>query len=297
MVDCSSDRQYLARCAYGDSEKSIEVHGAKMETFNVDIRKNGAMRNRAMVLSSLTGLCAAAGVAAVAVGAPQMLIGLQSVRSLPCMILCTVAGGVCLAYVSTSSFSFERTIYDLELQREMWEIDNHLSGELQEMLAIYKGQGLTEEEALIVTRIFARQKTVFANLMMVEELGYSRLEPPTTSEAAMNVGGPAIMGFMIGVATPLLCLAGSLLAFSCGQGDSVGSNCRGAVAGSSVLATRTKLLGAGIFCTCNAVLSYVQTEVFFGAYAHMPALIHTTVSNAIGIGSVFGLCYLAARWA
>lgn len=297
MVDCGSDRQYQARCAYGNPEKSIEIHGAKMETFNVDIRKNGAMRNRAMVLSGLAGLCTAAGAVAVAVGAPQLPGRLRGLRDAPCMALWTAAGGLCLAYVSTSSFSFERAIYDLEYRREMWEIENHLSGEVQEMLSIYKSQGLTEEEALIVTRIFARQKTVFANLMMVEELGYSRLEPPTTSEAVTNVGVPAVMGFVIGVATPLLCLAGALRASSCGQSSSMSADCGGAVPGPSAVTTQAKLLGAGIFCMCTAVLSYVQTEVFFGAYAHAPALLHTTVSNAAGIGSVFGLSYLAARLA
>ncbi|GET90504.1 hypothetical protein, conserved [Leishmania tarentolae] len=297
MVDCGSDRQYQARCAYGNPEKSIEIHGAKMETFNVDIRKNGAMRNRAMVLSALAGLCTAAGAVAVFVGAPHLLGGLRGSRDAPCMILWTVAGGVCLAYVSTSSFSFERAIYDLEFRREMWEIENHLSGEVQEMLSIYKSQGLTEEEALIVTRIFAQQKTVFANLMMVEELGYSRLEPPTTSEAVTNVGVPALMGFVIGVATPLLCLAGALRTGFREQGGGIHADGGDAVPGLSAVTTRAKLLGAGIFCMCTAVLSYVQTEVFFGAYAHAPALLHATVSNAAGIGSVFALSYFAARWA
>ncbi|KAG5490342.1 hypothetical protein JKF63_00462 [Porcisia hertigi] len=297
MVDSFSDRQNEARRAFGDPEKSIEIHGAKMETFNVDIRKNGAMRNRAMVLSGLAGLCTAAGAVAVAVGAPHLFCGVRCVPNMPRIVLLMVAGGVCVAYVSTSAFSFERTIYDLELRREMWEIENHLSGEVQEMLSIYKSQGLTEEEALIVTRIFARQKTVFANLMMVEELGYSRLEPPTTSEAVMNVGVPAIMGFVIGVAAPILSLAGVMHAISGGHGSGEGNVAGGAATDVSTLATRTRVLGAAIFCVCNAALSYMQTEVFFGAYAHAPALMHTAVSNAAGIGSVFALTYLAARLA
>ncbi|KAK7200274.1 VIT family [Novymonas esmeraldas] len=284
----SSDRLNQARRAYGDSEKSIEVHGAKMETFNVDIRKNGAMRNRAMVLSSLAGVCAAAGTVAVALGAPSVCSSLRDLRNVPRMVLAAVAGGVSIAYVSTSAFSFERAIYDLELQRELWEIENHFSGEVQEMLVIYKAQGLTEEEALIVTRIFARQKSVFANLMMVEELGYSRLEPPTTGEAVTNVGVPAVVGFVLGVTAPLACLAGLAHVF---RGDDPASG------GPSALSTRAKVLGTGVFCLCNAALSYAQTEVFFGAYAHAPALIHTTVSNGVGIGSIFGLSYLAARCA
>lgn len=74
MADYSSDRQRQARQAYGNPEKSIEIHGVTMETFNLDIRKNGAMRNRALVLSSLAGLCAAAGMVAVAVALPTRCV-------------------------------------------------------------------------------------------------------------------------------------------------------------------------------------------------------------------------------
>jgi vacuolar iron transporter family protein len=283
MADYSSDRQRQARQAYGNPEKSIEIHGASMETFNLDIRKNGAMRNRALVLSSLAGLCTAAGVVAVVMGAPNMLQTMWKLRNMSKVLVWTVAGGVSIAYVVTSSFSFERQIYDLELRREIWEIENHLSGELQEMISIYRGLGLSEEEALIVTRIFAKQKTLFANLMMVEELGYSRLEPPTTSEALTNAGMPAVLGFVVGLVTPLLPLMGVLTS--------------AANVGPTGLTTRAKLLSAGVFLACNALVSYVQTEIFFGAYARAPVLMRTTLSNAAGVGSVFGLSYMASRYA
>lgn len=199
------------------------------------------------------------------------------------VLVWTVAGGVTIAYVVTSSFSFERQIYDLELKREIWEIENHLSGELQEMIAIYRGLGLSEEEALIVTRIFAKQKKLFANLMMVEELGYSRLEPPTTTEALTNAGLPAVVGFAVGLVTPLASLMGVL------------SNAVNV--GPTGLTTRAKLFSASVFFACNAIISYVQTEIFFGAYAHAPVLLRTTLANAVGVGSVYGLSYMAARYA
>lgn len=283
MADYSSDRQRQAREAYGNAAKSIEAHGVAMETFNLDIRKNGAMRNRALVLSSLAGLCAAAGVVAVAVGAPDAAHAMWKLRNVSKVLLWTVSGGVSIAYVVTSSFSFERQIYDLELKREIWEIENHLSGELQEMIAIYRGQGLTEEEALIVTRIFAKQKRLFANLMMVEELGYSRLEPPTTLEALTSAGVPAVVGFVLGLVTPLLPLAGLLA--------------RGTNFGPAGMSKKAKLLCGGVFLLSNALVSFVQTEIFFGAYAHAPVLMRTTLSNAVGISSVYGLSYMAARYA
>ncbi|KPI86790.1 hypothetical protein ABL78_4159 [Leptomonas seymouri] len=283
MADYSSDRQRQARQAYGNPEKSIEIHGLTMETFNFDIRKNGAMRNRALILSCLAGLCAAAGVVAAAIGAPDVLHTMRRLRSMPRVVVWAVTGGVSIAFVVTSSFSFERHIYDLELRRELWEIENHLSGELQEMITIYRGLGLSEEDALIVTRIFAKQKKLFANLMMVEELGYSRLEPPTTSEALTNAGLPAALGFVVGLVTPLVPLMGLL---------TNAANVR-----ATGLTTRAKLLCTGVFFVCNALVSYVQTEIFFGAYTHVPVVMRTTVSNAVGIGGVFGLSYMASRYA
>ncbi|KPA80607.1 putative mitochondrial hypothetical protein [Leptomonas pyrrhocoris] len=282
MADYSSDRQRQARQAYGDPEKSIEIHGMSLETFNLDIRKNGAMRNRALILSTLAGLCAAAGVVAVAIGAPDALRTMWKVRNMSKVVVWTVAGGVSIAYVVTSSFSFERQIYDLELKREIWEIENHLSGELQEMITIYRSLGLSEEEALIVTRIFAKQKKFFAYLMMVEELGYSRLEPPTTSEALTNAGVPSVLGFVVGLVTPLLPLMGVLTSV--------------ANVGPTGLTTHAKLLSAGVFLACNALVSYAQTEIFFGAYAHTPVLMRTTIANAVGISSVYGLSYMATRY-
>lgn len=276
------DRQHDARRAFGDREKSIEVHGAKMETFNVDIRKNGAMRNRAMVLSSLVGVCTAASVAAIAFSSPQVLpSSYLHPQSISRAVVAVVAGGLSIAFATTSSFAFEREIYDLELRREMWEIENHYAGELQEMITIYKGQGLSEEEALIVTRIFSKQKLMFANLMMVEELGYSRLEPPTAGEALTNAGLPAALGFVIGLATPTLPLLGILHLFHGQTNDSLATE------------KKVQICCASVFAMCSCILSYAQTEVFFGAYADFPVFIRTVLSNTAGIGCIYGLSYFS----
>lgn len=80
---------------------------------------------------------------------------------------------------------------------------------MQEMIQIYKAQGLSDQEALIVTRIFAKRKKSFAALMMVEELGYSRLDPLKLWEILVHVGLPTLclkaLSFTLPL-LPLLCL-------------------------------------------------------------------------------------------
>ncbi|EPY25714.1 hypothetical protein STCU_06529 [Strigomonas culicis] len=192
----------------------------------------------------------------------------------------TAATGVGLAFVATSCCTLERSIYDLELSRELWEIENHLAGELQEMISIYKNQGLSEEEALIVTKIFSKQKTLFAKLMMVEELGYSRLEPPTTREAFASAGAPIVAGFVLGFMVPLLPLVGSVRAI--GTGASADPK-----AGS--LSAAMLLLG-----TVGA--SMAQTEIFFGAYAHTSEVLKATASNVGGVVALFCSSYVVSRY-
>eukprot|EP01013_Petalomonas_cantuscygni_P036696 TRINITY_DN67394_c0_g1_i1.p1 TRINITY_DN67394_c0_g1~~TRINITY_DN67394_c0_g1_i1.p1 ORF type:complete len:308 (+),score=51.52 TRINITY_DN67394_c0_g1_i1:186-1109(+) len=58
----------------------------------------------------------------------------------------------------------------LERAREEWEVENNLEGEIEEMVEIYTGKGLPEEDARLVMTTLARYPQVFVDVMMVEEL-------------------------------------------------------------------------------------------------------------------------------
>lgn len=281
-MDYASERQSQARRAYGNPLLSVKVHGLKMEEFNVEIRKNGAMKNRSLILACLTGLCTSAVTSAAALGSPKLFYSLlNNAGHSSKLMMWTMTTGVGLAFVVTTCFTLERSIYDLELSRELWEIENHLAGELQEMISIYKNQGLSEEEALIVTKIFSKQKTLFAKLMMVEELGYSRLEPPTTKEAFLSAGAPIVAGYMLGFMVPLLPLVGSVRAIANG-GATADAKAGGLSAAMLLLGT----VGA----------SMAQTEIFFGAYAHTSEVLKATASNIGGVIALYGISYLVSRY-
>lgn len=284
MTDFNSDRQSEARRAYGDAELSKQVHGRMMETFNVDIRKNGAMRNRASVLGALAGLCTAASILAVARGAPHLVRAFLESDQVGKVLALALTGGLSLAFCVTVSFANERAVYELELKRELWEIDNHLSGELQEMIAIYRNQGLSEDEAHIVTRIFAKQRHLFAELMMVEELGYSRLQPPTVPEVITNASAPAVLGFFCGLVAPLVPLLVATKRLD------------GSAAGSLVpVAESVKRLSGCLVGLGAVVLSYLQSEVFFGAYTTKAIYLQTAAVNVAGIGSIYALSYALSK--
>ncbi|CCW59710.1 unnamed protein product [Phytomonas sp. EM1] len=304
-------RQDEARRAFGDVEQSILAHGRVMEAFNIEVRKNGALRNRAVVLAGSAGVCASAICLGFVRAAPWRFahfftfsdaggaLGAGSVAAQALkMFMVSAMMGLTLAITATTSFKLERDIYDLELRREIWEIENHLSGELQEMISIYKAQGLTEEEALIVTRIFAKEKDLFANLMMVEELGYSRLVPPRISEATMNVGIPTVVGYVFGSFAPMLSLLLPLTLVRSKDGMTSLRELRGTPA-ERVMSLVPRLLlnsmGEITLAACCAVMGSLHTEVFFGAYSHLKLRVQLIGMSLAGAGAVYALSFLTAK--
>lgn len=301
MTDYGSERQSNARRAFGDPEASIRAHGRMIESFNVDIRKNGAMQNRALVIAAAAGICSSASWLAILHSSPDLLAPLLRSSHALKAVGWVLASGLGLGYVIISTLGFERTIYDLELRRELWEIDNHLSGELQEMIEIYTHQGLSEEDALVVTRIFAKQKTLFAKLMMVEELGYSRLEPPTWQEAATSAALPSVVGYVLGLLTPFLPIFVSLRSFSHatasgGNGSVLQTSAGGRAVPAAAVAAAARWTGVAALCLTSTLVSVLQSEVFFGAYAQLHSTCRVAAMNLVGLGSVYALTYAAARY-
>lgn len=83
-------------------------------------------------------------------------------------------------YLGTKSeLAFRKKEHD----RELWEVRNNLEEEKQEMIDIYREQGMNEEDAKKVIEVLAqkRNEKAFVNIMMVEELG---LFPPGVDEDA-----------------------------------------------------------------------------------------------------------------
>mmetsp|Transcript_58420 Transcript_58420/g.137661 ORF Transcript_58420/g.137661 Transcript_58420/m.137661 type:complete len:276 (+) Transcript_58420:2-829(+) len=76
--------------------------------------------------------------------------------------------------------------YHRERQREEWETENYLEGEVAEMIELYSSRGLSAEEASTVVQIMSRNPRFFVDVMMLEELGLA----PGDAE-----GSPLVQGF------------------------------------------------------------------------------------------------------
>jgi vacuolar iron transporter family protein len=57
-----------------------------------------------------------------------------------------------------------------ERQREEWEVENYIEGEKKEMIAIYMRRGISAEDARTMVDIISKDKKIFVDIMMIEEL-------------------------------------------------------------------------------------------------------------------------------
>nr|CCC47223.1 conserved hypothetical protein, fragment [Trypanosoma vivax Y486] len=241
------------RRVFGDPARSRELHDRRMECFNVEIRQNSALRNRSLVVSSLVGLTSSAGVLGALCNTSLVEHG-EAARSITLLVNATI-GGIAIAYAVFRTLIFERVVYDIELKRELWEIDNHLGGEIQEMVAIYKAQGLSEDDATTITRIFAKHKSAFANLMR---------------EAIVDAAIPGTIGYTLGWMLPLFPL--TIKCISVGQRE---------------------LLSRCVLVIGTAAVSVAQSVVFYGSYLSVQRVAISMVWDLSATAILFGVARTA----
>ena len=74
----------------------------------------------------------------------------------------------------------EAEVAKRERDREKWELENFKEGEIREMVEIYKGKGMAEEDAELVMRVCAKYEDLFVDMMLVDELG---INPPDDDDS------------------------------------------------------------------------------------------------------------------
>jgi VIT1/CCC1 family predicted Fe2+/Mn2+ transporter len=74
----------------------------------------------------------------------------------------------------------EAEVAKRERDREKWELENFKEGEISEMVEIYKGKGMAEEDAELVMRVCAKYEDLFVDMMLVDELG---INPPDDDDS------------------------------------------------------------------------------------------------------------------
>lgn len=96
-------------------------------------------------------------------------------------------------YLSTKS---EEEYIKSEKKRELWEVDNNLEGEKQEMVEVYKARGLSEEDSRSLTETISKNREAFVSIMMIEELGMISSEEHPMKGALVTFFSFIFFGFL-----------------------------------------------------------------------------------------------------
>ncbi|CAN5827224.1 VIT1/CCC1 transporter family protein [soil metagenome] len=87
--------------------------------------------------------------------------------------------------------------YDSEYERELYEIDQMLEHEKDEVVEILENYGLTHEESLPIVESLAARPKDFADFMMRFELGLEKPNPKRAWQSGGTIGGAYIFGGLI----------------------------------------------------------------------------------------------------
>ena len=151
---------------------------------------------RAMVLGANDGIistaCLILGVAAA--DATRSTIITAGVAGL-------VAGAASMAIGEYVSVSSQRDAEQADIAKETWELEHTPEHELDELTAIYKGKGLTQELARAVAVQLTKEDAL--KVHMAEELGITHLTLARPVQASVSSAG----SFSVGAAIPLVAVA------------------------------------------------------------------------------------------
>jgi VIT1/CCC1 family predicted Fe2+/Mn2+ transporter len=151
---------------------------------------------RAMVLGANDGIistaCLILGVAAA--DATRSTIITAGVAGL-------VAGAASMAIGEYVSVSSQRDAEQADIAKETWELEHTPEHELDELTAIYKGKGLTQELARAVAVQITKEDAL--KVHMAEELGITHLTLARPVQASVSSAG----SFSVGAAIPLIAVA------------------------------------------------------------------------------------------
>ncbi len=82
-----------------------------------------------------------------------------------------LSGAISMGIGDFMSSKAEVDLIKLERKRELWECENFIRGEMDEMADIYVEKGLKKETALRIVELMSKNKKAFVDVMMVQELG------------------------------------------------------------------------------------------------------------------------------
>ncbi|KRX10580.1 hypothetical protein PPERSA_05400 [Pseudocohnilembus persalinus] len=105
-----------------------------------------------------------------------------------------IGDGISMALGDYLSSKSEQDFQKLERQREEWEVENNPNGEKKEMYELYVEKGMDPEDAKQMVNLLAKNKKVWVDVMMVEELGLIPEEESPVKNAIITFFSFCIFG-------------------------------------------------------------------------------------------------------
>jgi len=107
-----------------------------------------------------------------------------------------IADGLSMGIGDYLSTKAENEYKRAEREREMWEVENFPDGEKQEMIELYTKKGLSHEDANTIVNIISKDKNIWVDIMMVEELGMIEDKESPLKNAIVTFLSFVIFGFI-----------------------------------------------------------------------------------------------------
>ena len=160
--------------------------------------KKAGERIKTILFGGLDGIITTFAVVAGAAGG-----GLSITTVLIMGFSSLVADALSMGVGDALSSKAEREVAERERRREVWELDNYPEGEIAEMVEIYRGRGMSGEDADLVIRTMAKYRDLFVDAMMRDELG---MEPPDDDSRYdhWRSGAYCFVSFLVCGSVPLL---------------------------------------------------------------------------------------------
>lgn len=183
-----------------DPEASKRAHDSKKDYNQVDASKEDHSDNgdfvKSLIFGGLDGIITTFAIVAAVAGSDMStdVVILMGIANL-------MADGISMGLGDYLSEIAENNFVNKEREREMWETNNHLEGEKQEMIEIYMEKGLSAEDAKTIIDTMAKYKEFFVDHMMVMELG---LMPVDAEDEAWKKGAVTFFSFLTFGSVPVL---------------------------------------------------------------------------------------------
>jgi vacuolar iron transporter family protein len=186
-----------ARAAFraNDIEASRREHMKPMHQESHS--SNASEYIKSVVFGGLDGIMTTFAIIAAAAGsngnyATVLIFGFSNV----------IADGFSMGFGEFVSGEAERDNAAAERRREEWEVENSFDLEVDEMVQIYMSKGLSFDDAHTIVGIISKDRKMFVDFMMVEELGL--LVDLDDAHGPKKQGAVMFASFLLFGAIPLL---------------------------------------------------------------------------------------------